>query len=232
MFIHAYDAHSGHYTGSTLATPDPRDPQGWIIPAFTTLLTPPERERGEWPFFNDGQWVLRPDYRSMMLYRTSDGEPAEVFMPGISLEEAGLTLDPRPCDEHHWVDGAWALNPAAVAMRVRREAMAEFDQRMAVAREKNWGKADAQAAGLLSPLDLGLFKAWAAYGMALVAVVNHPDFPTVADWPAQPDPAEVAEQVAREQEEKRLADEEKAAQEAAAQAAIFAALQQSKHLPE
>jgi len=227
MFIHQYDSLTGQYTNSVLATPDPRT-DGWLIPAFSTPVPVPERQRGEWPFFINGGWVMRPDFRGLMLYRTDNGDAAEILIAGIGLEEAGLTAEPRPSDEYHWVNGAWEIDPAAVAARVRKEAMSEFDTRMNAAREKNWGKSDAHAMGMLTPLEAGLFRAWAAYQLELVRITQGPDFPNVREWPTEPDEAAVTAQVEAEQEAQRVADAERARIAAEQQAAIDAQAQSAQ----
>jgi len=192
MLIHQYDHASGAYVSSRLADPDPLNEDRWLVPFFSTDSGLPEVSRNTWPFFVDGAWELRPDYRGRMLYRQVDGTAAEILLPGITPEEAGLTTEPRPSDEYHWVDGAWQIDPAVVAARKRTAAMAEFDVRMAKARAENLGKGDAYAANLLSPAEVGVFKAWAEYQMALARVVNDPQFPEVCNWPAEPDVAEAA----------------------------------------
>ncbi|MGX6568465.1 phage tail fiber assembly protein [Cupriavidus taiwanensis] len=186
MMIHHYDSHTGQYICSALADPDPRNPNAWLQPAFTTLVPLPERNRYEWPFFRDDAWVMLPDYRGVILYRTESGEPAELGVPGVTPQEAGLTPDPRPSELHRWTAEGWTLDAALVAERTRAAAMAEFDRLMAIAREANAGKADAYAAGLLDAVGTALFKAWSAYQLDLVRVVNSTDFPVVADWPEAP----------------------------------------------
>ncbi|APU00297.1 tail fiber assembly [Ralstonia phage RS-PII-1] len=190
MFIHQYDSGTGAYISSRLADPDPNS-DGWLVPAFSTTAELPARTRHTWPFFNGEAWVLQPDYRGILLYRCDSGTQAEILVPGISPEQAGLTTEPRPSAEYHWVDG-WVLNPEAVAARERAEAMAAFDVRMERARTVNFGKADALAAGLLTPAQKGIFKAWAEYQMALVRVVSSPDFPRECEWPDEPDEAAAA----------------------------------------
>ncbi|MFJ4288750.1 tail fiber assembly protein [Cupriavidus sp. NPDC089707] len=205
MMLHHYDSHTGQYISSALADPDPRDPKAWLQPAFTSLAPLPERNRYEWPFFCDGAWVMLPDYRGIVLYRTENGEPAELGVPGITPQEAGLTPDPRPSELHRWTTDGWALDTALVAERTRAAAMAEFDRLMAIAREANAGKADAHAAGLLNAVETALFKAWSAYQLDLVRVVNSPDFPIVSDWPEEPNVEAITATVQAEEAAKAAA---------------------------
>ncbi|GJH39058.1 tail fiber assembly protein [Paraburkholderia hospita] len=186
MLIHQYDATDGRYISSRLADVDPKNIGRWLVPAFSTDAPLPTRAALQWPFFVKGAWILKPDYRGVMLYRTENGEPAELLMAGVTPEEAGLTLTPRPSSQHSWIDGKWELDPAIVAANVRASAMAEFEARMAHARDMNAGKSDAYASGLLSREESYYFRAWSKYQLDLVRVVQRPDFPASVVWPADP----------------------------------------------
>jgi hypothetical protein len=190
---------------------DPASGERWLMPAFTTEVPLPDRPFRTWPFFVQGSWELRDDWRGVVLYRRDTGEPAEIWAAGITLEQAGLTLDARPDGEHKWDDAAngWILDPEAVALRERKQVQARLDAEFMRVRERLHGRADAFVAGLLSPLDVGLYKAWAAYAVQLSEVQSSPDFPNVTEWPVAPVDDEVAAQVAKELEEaaQRAADE-------------------------
>ncbi|CAG9189487.1 Virus tail fiber assembly protein lambda gpK [Paraburkholderia tropica] len=195
MLIHQYNNATGAYIGSRLADPDPLNQERWLLPAFSTDMPLPARKRDEWLFFIDGAWVIKPDFRGQMLYRTENGEAAEILIPGISIEDAGLTATPRPSEMHVWEGDAWALDAVAVAAKAKADALAEFEVLMSEARTQNAGKSDAYAADLLTSLEIDMFNAWAAYQMALVSVVNGADFPAAKEWPAKPDPVTIAAQV-------------------------------------
>ncbi|WP_227461729.1 tail fiber assembly protein [Cupriavidus pauculus] len=233
MLIHSYDSITGQYLRSGLADPDPRNPGRWLEPAFTTTQALPDRGRNEWPFFDKstGAWKLLPDYTGILLYRTTDGEAAEVTVKGISLEEAGLTTEPRPDSVHTWRDGQWKPDPVLVARQLRETAMAEFSQRVVVAQVKTLGKTDAYQLGLLTPQEVAEYRAWSKYQMALTRVVNGGNFPEDHVWPQEPDEAAIAaelqvaldEMAAKEEREAKAkagaeqhaADQAKAAKQAA-----------------
>ncbi|TKC83830.1 tail fiber assembly protein [Trinickia terrae] len=191
MFLHQYDSQTGQYLNSFLADPDPLNAGRWLEPAFATSVPLPERPRLTWPVFRDGAWSLVPDYRTLRLYRKDDGDVAEILVIGITPDEAGLTDTPRPSDEHTWseVTKSWAVDPSIVAKRARDAAMAAFEKRRAVAVQKNFGKADAFSAGMMTAAEVAVFKAWAAYQMALVRIVSAPNFPDDVVWPDEPDEA-------------------------------------------
>ncbi len=115
---------------------------------------------------------------------------------GFTPQECGLTDKPRPSPEFVWSDGDWLIDPALVAEQKRTAAMTEFHTRMDKARSANLGKADALVAGLLDELGVKLFKAWAAYQLALVSVIEAPDFPANLNWPNEPDQQAIAKEIA------------------------------------
>lgn len=209
MLIHSYDSITGQYLRSGLADPDPRNPGRWLEPAFSTTQALPDRGRHEWPFFDAkaGAWILKPDYTSILLYRTSDGEPAEVTLKGISLEEAGLTTEPRPDNVHTWQDGAWKPDPVLVARQLRETAMAEYTQRAVAAQARTMNKSDSYQLGLMTPAEIAEYRAWTKYQMALTRVLNGENFPEERAWPAEPDAATLAAEL-------KIAEAEKAAQDA------------------
>jgi hypothetical protein len=186
MLIHQYDNHNGQYHSSRLADADPRHPDRWLMPAFSTAETMPERTALTWPFYVDGTWTLLPDYRGRILYRQDTGEAAEILVAGQTPAEHGLTETPRPSDDHTWRDGEWKIDPAMIAQKERAAAMAEFERRMTLARAKNAGKADAYAAGLLSLEEAYGFRAWSSYQIALVRAIEQTGFPDTLTWPAEP----------------------------------------------
>jgi hypothetical protein len=187
MLIHQYDNQNGQYHSSRLADADPRNSDRWLIPAFSTAETMPERTALTWPFYVDGAWTLLPDYRGRILYRQDTGEAAEILVAGQTPAEHGLTDVPRPSEDYSWQGNAWQIDPAVVNQRQRAAAMAEFEGRMTLARVKNAGKADAYAAGLLSDAEIDDFRRWSAYQLALVRVIEQDGFPAAIAWPMAPD---------------------------------------------
>lgn len=206
MLIHQFDAETGAYISSRLADADPLNLGRWLVPAFSTADELPARTPLSWPFYLDGAWKLLPDYRGVMLYRQDNGAPAEILVAGATPAEHGLTQTPRPSDEYAFRDGAWVIDPAIVAQRVRAAAMAEFDLRMTHARSINAGKADAYAAGLLSREEAYYFRAWSAYQLDLVRAIQREGFPDSVSWPDEPASFEVASAPAMAEYDARMAE--------------------------
>ncbi|VWC26524.1 phage tail fiber assembly protein [Burkholderia pseudomultivorans] len=203
--IYHYDFHTGAYIGQGEADPDPMNEGGWLIPAFATPEQPAPSSAREWPFRCDEQWVNKPDFRGVALYRTADGTEASIDVPGVSPQEVGLTEKTRPGAEYIWRDGAWQLDEAAVAKLAKEAAMAEFEAKLANAREATLGLSDAMAAGLLDDVQSATFRVWAAYQQALVRELRNPRFPDVA-WPPEPTERDIA-LAAEEMRKKRAAEE-------------------------
>jgi hypothetical protein len=186
MLIHQFDHVTGQYISSRLADADPRCDGRWLVPAFCTADALPERAPLTWPFYRSGAWVLLPDYRGRLLYRTDNGEPAEILVAGMTPGESGLTETPRPSDRHVWLDGTWTLDPETLARDKQQAAMAEFERLLTRAQRINAGKADAYAAGLLSKEEIYYFRRWSAYQLDLVRVIQRADFPDNVEWPDEP----------------------------------------------
>lgn len=204
MLIHHYSRETGEYLSSTQPDADPKRHGRWLVPASSTTSAPPARTPVSWPFYVNGQWELRPDHRGRLCYRMDTGAPVEIATAGKTPEELGLTIVPPPTPRHLWIDGEWAVPPELIEREKRDSAMAEFERLMKIARKTNFSKADAYAAGLLSEVEIALFKAWATYQMDLVRVVENPDFPSGLEWPAEPDPESIRSQVEKQIDERKL----------------------------
>lgn len=186
MFIHHFNSETGEYLSSSLAMPDPRNSDRFLVPAFATDAALPERSRYTWPFWRDGAWLLLPDHRGRVLYRTSNGEPAEISCAGVTPGEVGLTDKSRPSSEYVWKDDDWVIDPDIVAAKRKQRAMEDFEKRYSEAQRQTLGKESAIAAGLLDDPATATFRAWSTYQMQLVDVINDPAFPDRCDWPDKP----------------------------------------------
>ena len=188
MLIHHYNPTTGEYLSSGQPDADPRNEGRWLVPASSTFDVPPPRTPTTWPFYRDGVWVLLPDFRGRICYRTDTGAATEIAVPGRTPAELGLTTEPCPSPRHAWIDGVWTVPHEVIARERHDAAMDEFSRLMAIARRHTAGKADAYAAGLLDDEQVYVFKAWSAYQMALVAAIERDTFPDQVEWPSPPGP--------------------------------------------
>ncbi len=101
-----------------------------------------------------------------------------------------------PSGAYIWCNGEWIIDFTIIKQQKHAAAMTEFEVRMKKAIAENIGKADAMAAGLLEGVDKALFKAWAAYQVALRGVINAPNFPEEIHWPTEPDEHAIAQEFA------------------------------------
>ncbi|KUZ98079.1 hypothetical protein WI40_13825 [Burkholderia ubonensis] len=198
MKIYNYDFETGALTSAGEPDPDPMSLGRWLIPAFASTEMPPKPGDREWPFWIDGAWTMKPDFRNVPLYQITNGAPALIDEPGVVPADVGLTEEPKPSDVHVWRDGAWVADEQLVEHKARADATAEFATRMERARAANYGKADAMIAGVLTDTEVAIFKAWAAYQVGLSRIMGAPDFPTGIAWPDEPDEAAIAAEVAAE----------------------------------
>ncbi|MGY4727943.1 tail fiber assembly protein [Burkholderia pyrrocinia] len=243
MLCNQYDNLTGQYIVSFLADADPMNANRVLVPAFCTLEPLPERPARTWPFWRNDKWEMLPDYRGVRLYRTESGAAAEITVAGVTPDDAGLTEVPRPSDSHVWRDGTWAVDEGIVAGKARESAMNDFFARLEKARQQNLGKSDARVTGRLSDLEAATFDAWTDYQVALVRVVESPNFPAQIAWPDEPDPAAILATVEAERAAKAAREAEEAAQReaeakqaeadrAAAEAATPNRVDEAEPLPE
>ncbi|AOJ10610.1 tail fiber assembly protein [Burkholderia mayonis] len=194
MKIYHFHSCTGALVGVGSADPDPMNAERWLIPAFSTTQEPPVQQEREWPFWRDDQWVMKPDYRGVTLFRTSDGIRAAIDEPGISAEEAGLTEVARPGDDYVWRDSKWQVDESLVAVRRKQTKTREFEERLSRVQSRLLGMGDALAAGLLDEAETAIFRAWATYQQELIRVFRSLSFPEIV-WPNEPDEATVAHDV-------------------------------------
>ena len=88
-------------------------------------------------------------------------------------------------------NGNWVfLEPAEVVLtddQLKATAMAQRTTLLTHANERTAGMADAYIAGLLEPEEELLFKAWAAYKLALNKIDKQINYPKTIVWPILPE---------------------------------------------
>lgn len=69
MQIYHFDSETGEFTGQTVANKDPKRGRP-IVPAYSTLVPPPETTAGEAAVWNDdnGVWSVVEDHRGKTVY--------------------------------------------------------------------------------------------------------------------------------------------------------------------
>ena len=74
MKVYNYDAVTGEFISETNATPNPRVPNDWLIPANATMIEPPVMTQNEAVVFNGTSWDLVADYRERTFYDIDGNE--------------------------------------------------------------------------------------------------------------------------------------------------------------
>lgn len=117
--IYYSDPSTGEYVGMGIASIGPAgDLQ---VPAFAAVNPPPEipdgfvaRRSSEVNATGQCEWELVKDWRSIELYRTSDGAPVRFadirdFWSGLGDLPPELTASPRPSNAYVW-DSGWRFD--------------------------------------------------------------------------------------------------------------------------
>ena len=91
MQIYHYSPDTGEFLGETTARQSPIEPGKYLIPAHATPISPPPVADHEAAVFEDGLWVVTPDYRGEWF----DGRtPVQVIDLGPLPD--GYTSEPVP----------------------------------------------------------------------------------------------------------------------------------------
>lgn len=111
MEIYNYSPLTGEYVVATQARPDPLDEGNFLIPANATTDAPPAFGDDEIPVWENGAWVVKPDFRGTK-YWTVDGAfvvEGEVKEIGETVPDGAVLSDPgdRPSALHTWSGSAW-----------------------------------------------------------------------------------------------------------------------------
>lgn len=108
MKIYLYDPKTFEYLGKRDARQSPMDDE-WLVPAFATLLTPLPFGNHEVAVFQDGYWIIIPDYRGSTWWKP-DGSSYIITTIGITPDSTDLDHDPKPSPYHENINNSWVLN--------------------------------------------------------------------------------------------------------------------------
>lgn len=161
--VYGYSPENGELIGAY----DVRIITGTGIPAFSTLIKPPEQTAGKTLVFNNEHWLEVTDNRGKIAYAIDTGEPVTVtelgdLRPGFTLTSPGTPYD--KWDGEKWITDTAAQHAAAVA-----EANAK---KSALLDEANAITADWRtelALGIISDSDKVKLVAWMKYIRAVKA---------------------------------------------------------------
>lgn len=127
MKIYHYHPRSGELLSEGLADPDPLVEGGWLMPGYSTALTPPVASAGQVAVFTqDGLWSVLPDARGVWYGATQ----SEIRINDIEADVSGLTRTPPPSVDHDLVDGSWVLNTERASATLQRQLAAAVQAHM------------------------------------------------------------------------------------------------------
>ena len=117
------------FVGTVDADESPLEPGNYLIPAFATIKVAPTTAEREVAVFDTAadDWVVFPDYRSVLLYSTVDG--SDVIVTDIGELPADSTELPRPSPYHDWDGASWSLNIIRAQAAVWEKVKSERDRR-------------------------------------------------------------------------------------------------------
>jgi|GEM_PF-704317 len=116
--IYNYHPDTNEYLSTAPADVSPLQPGVWLIPAFATQLAPPAVGAAQVAVFIGGGWQVKPDWRGVPLYSTTDGSVVEIVAVGKTPLDVGATELVPPSPQHSWQTGAWVIDPAKVAAQL------------------------------------------------------------------------------------------------------------------
>lgn len=93
MDVYYYHPETGEFLGSSFAETDPLDQSHILVPAFATLMEPPEEQEGHVRVFKVEEWSQAVDHRKETWWN-GEGEPVVIDFLGDPAER-GL-LDNKP----------------------------------------------------------------------------------------------------------------------------------------
>ncbi|WP_313818717.1 tail fiber assembly protein [Cupriavidus sp.] len=199
MEIFNYHPQTGQFLTPGIADENPLEPEAPIVPGYATPAPPPtagERQvavyrtaDGNAPQnWGEGNWTLVPDYRGVLLYRTSDGSPFEfgAEYSGLGDRPAFLTDEQRPGPAYKWVADEWVLDEQLETQQLTAQALAQRDALLAEADQLIAPLMDGFVLDELTPEEEIRLKALSQYRKALRAVNGQAGFPRTINWPVKP----------------------------------------------
>ncbi|ELV7527134.1 tail fiber assembly protein [Edwardsiella ictaluri] len=171
-----------HENGELMSAYDVRIIAGTGIPAFSTLIEPPEQKSGKALIFNKDHWIEVTDNRGKAAYSTDTGEP--VTITELGEIKPGVTLTPPSTPYDKWTGEQWVTDTAAQHAALVEDADAK---KAALLNEANAITADWRtelALGIISDGDKTKLITWMNYIKAVKAV-DTSTAPAIT-WPVTP----------------------------------------------
>ncbi|KMN49463.1 hypothetical protein VL04_00350 [Chromobacterium violaceum] len=185
--VYSYHPQTGEYLGLSQADRSPLDTEEvWLIPAFSTEQQPPNTDEHQVAVFCDGDWRLRPDWRTTPLWdkRTAQRVQAEIGDTPDNLQATALPPPPYAT----WKDGSWVVDGSAQLAAQTAEAQKQMQQKLSAAYANRRPLEDAAELSMANAAEQTRLAGWKRYCVELSRMPLHTSWPrlTDADWPQPP----------------------------------------------
>lgn len=197
MEIYHYSAITGQLHATGWADKNPLDHEKPLLPAYSTNVPPPQigefecaryiTASGHAPAHHaDGEWVVHPDWRGVMLWSTENGRVVVITEPNVTPDERRATTVPCPGPGYVWRDGQWHADPDLQYQLAERAAEQELTQRLVEASAEINRIQPAVDGGYAKPADVELLPQWQRYLYELPDVRGQEGWPESPQWPKKP----------------------------------------------
>lgn len=115
--IYLFSATTFEYICQALGEVSPLEPEVILVPACGTRRQPPATGEREVAVYLPEQddWVVKPDWRGVALYSTTDGSAVSIADIGQTPADVGATEQAMPSPAHVWDGAGWVLDQAMLA---------------------------------------------------------------------------------------------------------------------
>lgn len=115
--IYLFNSQTRELIGSAVADESPLEPGEFLMPADATDIEPPEFGKKEIAVFIDDEWIIKPDWRGVILYK-ADGTSYSISAIGDEPDDGSTELPP-PDEMHQFVAGQWVLDQAKIDAQLK-----------------------------------------------------------------------------------------------------------------
>lgn len=194
--IYHYDV-LGLPLSSGVTDNNPLDPGAPLLPAHAALVPPPATgvfecaryltKSGQVPAHHaDGEWVIQPDWRDVMLWNIDDGREIKITEPNATPADKNATATPYPGPGYVWRDTQWQADPELQYKLAEASAEQELARRQVEASAEISRIKPAVDGGYAKQEDVELLPQLQRYLYELPDVRTKPGWPDSPKWPTPP----------------------------------------------
>jgi len=190
MNIYNFDQITGEYLGKDVADESPLEPGIYLIPALSTLTSPPETAENEAAIFdrNSNSWSVVADYRIVSLWDKTTATQVAAAL-GKNPDELNATQIEPTIEYPKWNEAStsWVTDEDAQLSAITSAASAEIEKLLITATNKISPLQDAVDLGIATETENTSLTAWKTYRVLVNRVTSQAGYPTEIDWPPMPE---------------------------------------------